>query len=269
MSTIEETIEVRVPVTTAYNQWTQFEDFPTFMEGVEEVRQIDDTHLHWRAQIAGKAKEWDAKITDQSPDRCVAWTATDGAGNGGVITFHPVSGDRTQVKAKMDVEPEGVAEKAGDVLGVAGGRCELLREAVGAARAGQDRPVDLGSAIEDRNDATLLTPARALRLDLAGVGCRPGRVRRIWVHGGGRNRKSDRRRKLLLFFFFAVATVADPMARQATRATTITRTFFERMSLPRKWTCPPVVRSGCENADKATIYRCAQAEAAVAGDHGA
>jgi uncharacterized membrane protein len=118
MSTIEETIEVRVPVTMAYNQWTQFEDFPTFMEGVEEVRQIDDTHLHWRAEIAGRAKEWDAKITDQSPDRCVAWTATDGAGNGGVITFHPVSDERTQVKAKMDVEPEGVAEKAGDVLGV-------------------------------------------------------------------------------------------------------------------------------------------------------
>lgn len=118
MSTIEETIEVRVPVTMAYNQWTQFEDFPTFMEGVEEVRQIDDTHLHWRAEIAGKAKEWDAEITDQRPDECVAWTATDGAGNGGVITFQAVSEDKTQVKARMDIEPEGVAEKAGDVLGV-------------------------------------------------------------------------------------------------------------------------------------------------------
>jgi uncharacterized membrane protein len=118
MSTIEESIEVKVPVTTAYNQWTQFEEFPQFMEGVDEVRQLDDTHLHWKAEIAGKTKEWDAVITDQRPDERVAWANTDGARNAGVITFHRISDDSTGVMAQMDVDPEGFAEKAGDVLGI-------------------------------------------------------------------------------------------------------------------------------------------------------
>ena len=85
MSTIERSITVDVPVRTAYNQWTQFESFPRFMEGVEEVRQLDDTHLHWRANVAGKVEEWDARITEQMPDQRVAWTATYGAPNGGVV----------------------------------------------------------------------------------------------------------------------------------------------------------------------------------------
>jgi uncharacterized membrane protein len=118
MSTIEESIEVRVPLTTAYNQWTQFEEFPQFMEGVEEVRQLDDTHLHWRAEIAGKTKEWDAVIVEQRPDDRVAWANTAGARNAGMITFHRISDDSTGVKAQMDVAPEGFAERAGDAFGI-------------------------------------------------------------------------------------------------------------------------------------------------------
>ena len=117
MSTIEESIEVKVPVTTAYNQWTQFEDFPQFMEGVEEVRQLDDTHLHWEAEIAGKTKEWDAEITEQRPDERVAWANTDGARNAGVVTFHRIYDDTTGVMVQMDVDPEGFAEKAATCSG--------------------------------------------------------------------------------------------------------------------------------------------------------
>jgi uncharacterized membrane protein len=118
MSTIEESVDVGVPVTIAYNQWTQFEQFPLFMEGVDEVRQIDDTRLHWKADVGGRTKEWDAKITEQRPDRCVAWTNTDGARNAGEITFERIDPDKTRVIAQMDVEPEGLAEKAGDALGL-------------------------------------------------------------------------------------------------------------------------------------------------------
>ena len=91
MSTIEKSIEVNVPVRTAYNQWTQFEEFPRFMEGVQEVKQLDNTHLHWKAQIAGKDKEWNAVITEQRPDERIAWKSTDGAKNAGVVTFHRLS----------------------------------------------------------------------------------------------------------------------------------------------------------------------------------
>ena len=118
MSTIEQSVEVKVPVSTAYNQWTQFEEFPRFMEGVEEVRQLDDAHLHWKAQIAGRTEEWDAEITEQRPDERVAWKSTDGAHNAGVITFHPISADATRVMAQMDVDPDGIVATAGDALGV-------------------------------------------------------------------------------------------------------------------------------------------------------
>jgi uncharacterized membrane protein len=118
MSTIEESIEVDVPVRTAYNQWTQFEEFPKFMEGVEFVRQLDDTHLHWKAEIWGKVKEWDAEITEQHPDERVAWTNTDGARNAGAVTFHRVDESKTRIMLQLDVEPEGPAEKVGELLGV-------------------------------------------------------------------------------------------------------------------------------------------------------
>jgi uncharacterized membrane protein len=88
MASVMQSIDVNVPVRTAYNQWTQFESFPQFMEGIREVRQRDDTHLHWVAEINGKTEEWDAEITEQMPDQRVAWTSTTGAPNAGVVTFH-------------------------------------------------------------------------------------------------------------------------------------------------------------------------------------
>jgi uncharacterized membrane protein len=118
MSSIVESIDVKVPVRTAYNQWTQFEDFPQFMDAVERVDQLDDTRLHWVAKVGGKTKEWDAKITEQTPDQRVAWTATSGAENGGVVTFHRIDEGTTRVTVQMDVDPEGVFENVGDAVGV-------------------------------------------------------------------------------------------------------------------------------------------------------
>jgi len=117
MSTIEQSIDVNVPVQVAYNQWTQFEEFPQFMEGVESVSQLDDTHLHWVAEIAGKREEWDAEITEQVPDQRVAWKSTSGNEQGGVVNFHRLGEDETRVVVSMDYEPEGIVEKAGAALG--------------------------------------------------------------------------------------------------------------------------------------------------------
>jgi uncharacterized membrane protein len=118
MSTIEESIEVQVPVRTAYDQWTQFEEFPRFMEGVEAIRQIDDTHLHWVTEIGGQRKEFDAEVTEQTPDERVAWRSTNGAENAGVVTFHKTGENETRVMVQMDVDPDGLLESAGDALGV-------------------------------------------------------------------------------------------------------------------------------------------------------
>ena len=108
MKTIEESIEIEVPVSTAYNQWTQFESFPHFMEGVERVEQKDDTRLHWVAEIGGEKREWDAEITEQHPDHRVAWKALDQEGPNGVVTFHKLDDARTKVMVQMEYEPEGV-----------------------------------------------------------------------------------------------------------------------------------------------------------------
>ena len=122
MSKVEETIELDVPVGTAYNQWTQFEEFPRFMEHVDEVRQLDDTHLHWRVTVAGKTEEFEAEVTEQVPDTRVAWKSTSGRQNAGVVDFHRLSDDRCQISVQMDAEPEGVIEKAADMAGVAAGQ---------------------------------------------------------------------------------------------------------------------------------------------------
>lgn len=116
-STVEESIEVNVPLSTAYNQWTQFEEFPRFMDSVHEVRQVDDTHLHWRADVAGKEKEWDAEITEQTPDKRIAWRSTSGVPNGGVVTFHKLDDTTTKVMLQMQYTPEGAVESIGDALG--------------------------------------------------------------------------------------------------------------------------------------------------------
>jgi uncharacterized membrane protein len=118
MSVIEKSIEIEVPVKTAYNQWTQFEEFPKFMEGVREVKQLDDTHLHWKADIGGKEKEWDAEITEQIPDERIAWRSRSGAMNAGVVTFHRLSDSMSKVMLQMEYDPEGVVENVGDAVGV-------------------------------------------------------------------------------------------------------------------------------------------------------
>ena len=118
MSTIEKSIDVNVPVRTAYNQWTQFEEFPRFMEGVKEVNQLDDTRLHWKAEIGGQEKEWDAEIVEQTPDQRIAWTSRGGATNGGVVTFHRLSDATSRVMLQMRYDPQGFLENAGDALGM-------------------------------------------------------------------------------------------------------------------------------------------------------
>ena len=117
MATIEESIEVEVPVRTAYDQWTQFEEFPQFMEGIESVQQIDDTHLLWTAEIAGKREEWRAEITEQHPDHRIAWRSTEGRQNGGVVTFHRIDDGTTRIMVQMEWEPEGALETAGAAVG--------------------------------------------------------------------------------------------------------------------------------------------------------
>ena len=124
MSTVTKSIDVNVPIRDAYDQWTQFEEFPRFMEGVKEVRQIDDTHVHWVAEIAGVEKEWDAEISEQHPDERVAWHSTSGAPNAGVVTFHRIDDNTTRVTVQMDVEPDGVVETIGDWAGVLDGRVQ-------------------------------------------------------------------------------------------------------------------------------------------------
>jgi uncharacterized membrane protein len=117
MSTITESIDVAVPVRVTYDQWTQFEDFPKFMDGVKRVKQLDDTTLEWTAEIAGVERTWRAEITEQEPDRRVAWRSTSGAKNAGQVTFQPLGDNMTRVTLELDVEPEGAVESAGDALG--------------------------------------------------------------------------------------------------------------------------------------------------------
>ncbi len=118
MERIEKSVEVNRPLNMVYNQWTQFESFPKFMAGVKDVRQVDDTHLHWRAEIWGKEKEWDAEITEQVPDRMIAWRSISGdAPNAGRVSFEPLPDERTRVRLAMEYEPQGTMEKVGDALG--------------------------------------------------------------------------------------------------------------------------------------------------------
>ena len=118
MKTIEESIEVEVPVTTAYNQWTQFETFPQFMDGVESVEQKDDKLLHWVAEIGGEKREWDAEITEQHPDHRVAWKALDQDGPNGAVTFHKLDESRSKIMVQMEYAPEGIKESVGSAVGV-------------------------------------------------------------------------------------------------------------------------------------------------------
>jgi uncharacterized membrane protein len=122
METIEKSVDVDVPLSTAYNQWTQFEEFPKFMEGIESVDQLDDKRLHWKARIAGREKEWDAEIFEQIPDRRIAWRSTSGAMNSGMVNFIGLGTSGTRVSLKINYEPEGVVENLGDALGLVSAR---------------------------------------------------------------------------------------------------------------------------------------------------
>jgi uncharacterized membrane protein len=151
MAMVEESVQVDVPLTTAYNQWTQFERFPEFMEGVERVNQIDDTHLHWVVEIGGQHHEWDAEVTEQTPDERIAWRNTDGKDNAGVVTFHRIDDRVTKLMVQLDFVPEGVIEKLGSAIGSPGrrvqGDLQRFKELIeseghesGAWRGDVDRP---------------------------------------------------------------------------------------------------------------------------------
>jgi uncharacterized membrane protein len=124
MNTVEKSIIVDVPIRTVYNQWTQFEEFPHFMEGIEEVRQEGDKNLHWRANIAYKEVEWDAEITEQTPDERISWRSTTGAYNAGTVSFLPEGNDRTRITLRLEYEPEGFFESVGGALGFVDARVQ-------------------------------------------------------------------------------------------------------------------------------------------------
>jgi uncharacterized membrane protein len=118
MTTVEKSIDVNVPITTAYNQWTQFEQFPRFMGGVEKITQLNDTQLHWEVSIAGIDREFDAEITEQHPDERIAWRSTDGESHAGVVTFHRIEDAVTRINVQIDWKPKDLIEKVGSLLQV-------------------------------------------------------------------------------------------------------------------------------------------------------
>jgi uncharacterized membrane protein len=124
MEHIEKSIDVNAPLSTVYNQWTQFEEFPEFMEGVLEVRQLDDKRLHWKAKIAGKEKEWDAEIFEQTPDGCIAWRSISGVLNTGKVSFQSLGPTKTRVKLRINYDPDGIVENIGDALGIVSTRVQ-------------------------------------------------------------------------------------------------------------------------------------------------
>jgi uncharacterized membrane protein len=151
MPTHEASIEVDVPVRTAYNQWTQFETFPSFMGGVESISQLDPTHLHWKIKVAGVTREFDAEVTEQTPDQRIAWKSTSGTEHAGVITFHRLDEGHTKLMLQLETEPEGVVEKAGEAVGLVGHQVktdldrfksfiEAAGHETGAWREGVDAP---------------------------------------------------------------------------------------------------------------------------------
>ncbi|MFI9809034.1 SRPBCC family protein [Streptomyces sp. NPDC052301] len=158
MSTVKETVEVDVPLHTAYNQWTQFEDFPNFMEGVEEIRQLDDRHNHWTTKIGGVRREFDTEIVDQLPDERITWRTTSGdTSQKGTVRFERVDDMHTKVELVMEVDPSGAAEKAADMLGTIDRRVkgdmkrfkQYIEQAGGESGAwrGRIRPGDSGSPL--------------------------------------------------------------------------------------------------------------------------
>jgi uncharacterized membrane protein len=124
MATVEKMIDVDAPVSVCYDQWTQFESFPEFMEGVKEARQLDDTRLQWHAEIGGRDEQWEAKITEQVPDQVIAWQSTTGFQNDGMVRFEPLGPDRCKIYLRLDYDPQGIVETVGDKLGFTGMRVQ-------------------------------------------------------------------------------------------------------------------------------------------------
>jgi uncharacterized membrane protein len=124
MERVEKSISVDCPLRTVYNQWTQFEEFPRFMEGVKRVTQLDDKRLHWEAEIGGKHKEWNARISEQIPDRLIAWESEAAENTSGVVTFQPDGSDGTRIHLELFYDPKGLVESAGDAVGVVSHRVE-------------------------------------------------------------------------------------------------------------------------------------------------
>ncbi len=122
MKVIEQFIEVEAPLSTVYDQWTQFEDFPCFMDSIVEVRQVDDKRQHWKASIAGVEKEWDAEIFEQIPDQRIAWRSMSGAKNSGMVNFAEITPELTRVTLRLSYEPEGIIEDLAGMLGLMAGR---------------------------------------------------------------------------------------------------------------------------------------------------
>jgi uncharacterized membrane protein len=161
MARIEKDIEVEAPLRSVYNQWTQFEAFPHFMEGIEEVRQVDETHLHWCANVAGRRVEWDAEIVEQVPDQRIAWRSTTGKMNAGTVEFQAVDSNRTRVCLSMEYDPEGAVENVGDALGLTrhrvGGDLKRFKkyiESRGAETGAWRGEVRGGTATRRSRDAT-------------------------------------------------------------------------------------------------------------------
>jgi len=160
MAATTHSIEVNAPLRAVYNQWTQFEEFPLFMEGVAEVRQEGEKRLFWRANIGGKVKEWEAEITNQVPDERVAWESVDGSPNSGTVIFQSISPDRTKVTATIEYEPEGLLEKTGDALGIPSGRVQADLERFRTFM--EDRGGETGGwRGEIRNDETAYSSSMA------------------------------------------------------------------------------------------------------------
>lgn len=122
MGEVTQSIDVEVDLETVYNQWTQFEEFPSFMEGVNRIEQLDDRRLRWTAEVAGVEREFDTEITEQSPDQRIAWKATSGVDHAGVVTFHRLSDNQTRVTLQMNFDPDGFVENVGDKLGFVAAR---------------------------------------------------------------------------------------------------------------------------------------------------
>jgi hypothetical protein len=169
MAKIEHSIDINVPVREAYDQWTQFETFPQFMEGVESVRQLDETHLHWVATVGGQRKEWDAEITEQTPDQRIAWTSTTGDHNAGAVNFHRLGEERTRVTLTMDIQPSGPVEAIGTAVGIPSGQVkgdlDRFRDFIerrGTATGGWRGEVEQGDVTGSRDDARELAGAGAM-----------------------------------------------------------------------------------------------------------